>query len=191
MLKQGRFTLLVFILVAGLSACVGTVWTGASLLYDRHNVYKKITDYNLLNKVNQVLAKERIFNNSSCLLDIAVFHGDILIAGHVPTNELLEELKNRMFTVKGYRHLFIEIQVKDTASNSVQDGWITTKIRSQIFRDDSIDPDSFKIVTSDSIVYLMGEVKREEAETVVQIARSTSGVVRVVKLMKYFTYQTQ
>lgn len=190
MMKQGSWIFIVFLLVASLSACMGTVWTGASMLYDRHNVYKKISDYNLLNKVNQVLAEERTFNNSACLLDIVAFHGDILIAGHVPSEDYLEELKSRLARVKGYRHLFIEIKVVQTTSNSIQDSWITTKIRGQIFKDDSIDPNSFKVVTSDGIVYLMGEAKADEAEKVIQIARSTEGVVKVVKLMKYFTYQS-
>ena len=90
MLKQGRFTLLLIILICSLSGCLGTVWTGASLLYDRHDVYKKLNDYNLLLDINNVLAVNRTFNNSSCVLDIAAFNGDILIAGHVPSNELLD-----------------------------------------------------------------------------------------------------
>ncbi|MCL5272910.1 MAG: hemolysin, partial [Gammaproteobacteria bacterium] len=97
MLKQGRFTLLLFIIMAfSLSGCVSTLWTGATLLYDRHDVYKKLNDYNLLAEVNKVLAVNRTFNNSNCVLDLAAFNGDILIAGHVPSEELLDELKQRL-----------------------------------------------------------------------------------------------
>ncbi|KTD44870.1 BON domain-containing protein [Legionella quateirensis] len=190
MRKQGRFILVLLILVCSLSGCIGTVWTGATLLYDRHDVYKKLNDYNLLAEVNRVLAVNRTFNNSSCVLDIAAFNGDILIAGHVPTNELLEELKQRLTKVKHYRRLFNDVHVRQVSSNSVEDSWITTKIRSQIFADDSIDPDAFKIITSDRIVYLMGDVKPDQAAKVIKIARYTTGVERVVKMMRYFTYQS-
>ncbi|MBL7481586.1 BON domain-containing protein [Legionella bononiensis] len=190
MRKQGRFILVLLLMVCSLSGCIGTVWTGATLLYDRHDVYKKLNDYNLLAEVNRVLAVNRTFNNSSCVLDIAAFNGDILIAGHVPNNELLEELKQRLTQVKHYRRLFNEVHVRQISSNSVEDSWITTKIRSQIFADDSIDPDAFKIITSDRIVYLMGDVKPDQAAKVIKIARYTTGVERVVKMMRYFTYQS-
>lgn len=191
MLKQGRFTLLLFIIMAfSLSGCVSTLWTGATLLYDRHDVYKKLNDYNLLAEVNKVLAVNRTFNNSNCVLDLAAFNGDILIAGHVPSEELLDELKQRLSTLKNYRRLFNYVKVMQINSNSVQDSWITAKIRSQIFADDSIDPDAFKIITSDRVVYLMGDVKPEQAAKVIKISRFTSGVEKVVKMMKYFTFQT-
>ena len=189
MLKQGRFTLLLIIIAFSLTGCVGTLWTGATLLYDRHDVYKKLNDYNLLAEVNKVLAVKRTFNNSSCVLDLAAFNGDILIAGHVPSDELLDELKQRLGKLKNYRRLFIYVSVMQVSSNSVQDSWITAKIRSQIFADDSIDPDTFKIITSDRIVYLMGDVKPDQGAKVIKIARFTSGVEKVVNMMKFFTYQ--
>lgn len=189
MLKQGRFTLLLIIMAFSLTGCVGTLWTGATLLYDRHDVYKKLNDYNLLAEVNKVLAVNRTFNNSSCVLDLAAFNGDILIAGHVPSDELLDELKQRLDKIKNYRRLFIYVSVMQVSSNSVQDSWITAKIRSQIFADDSIDPDTFKIITSDRIVYLMGDVKPDQGAKVIKIARFTSGVEKVVNMMKFFTYQ--
>jgi osmotically-inducible protein OsmY len=189
MLKQGRFTLLLIIIAFSLTGCVGTLWTGATLLYDRHDVYKKLNDYNLLAEVNKVLAVNRTFNTSSCVLDLAAFNGDLLIAGHVPSYELLDELKHRLGKLKNYRRLFIYVSVMQVSSNSVQDSWITAKIRSQIFADDSIDPDTFKIITSDRIVYLMGDVKPDQGAKVIKISRFTSGVEKVVNMMKFFTYQ--
>lgn len=207
MLKQGRFIseftgccflqmkwqqiLVILLLSSCLSSCVGSLWTGASLVYDRHDVYKKLNDYHLLVKVNDVLAVNRTFNQPGCVLDIAVFNGDILVAGHVPTEELFEELRSRLAKLREYRRLFNEVHVKVIPSNSVQDTWITTKIRSQIFADDSIDPNAFKVITSDRVVYLMGDVKPDEAEKVVTMARFTKGVKKVIKVMKYFTYQNR
>lgn len=190
MLKQGRNIFFLLTLVFSLSGCIGTLWTGATLIYDRHDVYKKLNDFNILTNINNVLAVNRTFNNSNCVLDIAVFNGDILIAGHVPSNDYLDELKQRLTQVKHYRRLFNYVRVMRVSSNSVEDSWITTKIRSQIFADDSIDPDSFKIITSDRVVYLMGDVKPDQAAKVIKIARFTSGVVKVVKMMRYFTYQS-
>ena len=42
-----------------------------------------------------------------------------------------------------------------------------------------------KVVTENGVVYLLGLVRRKEAESAVEIARSTSGVKKVVKVFEY------
>ena len=159
-------------------------------LFSRHAFYEKLNDYHLFVQVNDVLAVNRTFNRAGCVIDITVFNGDILLTGHLPSQELINEFQLRLSKLKGYRRLFNEMKMKEVASNTVQDSWITTKIRSRIFSDSSIDPNAFKIVTSDRVVYLMGDVKPDQAEKVIKIARSTEAVVQVVKLLQYFTYKT-
>lgn len=191
MLKQGCLPALLVFTVFYLFGCSSsTLWTGANLIYDRHDVYKKLDDYRLYVNVNNILASGKLFSHCAyCVLDIAVFNGDILVAGHVPVQTMHHELQRRLNTVKGYRRLFNETRVYKTSSNAVQDSWITTKIRSQIFADASIDPNAFKVITSDGTVYLMGDVRPDEAATVVHIARYTAGVKQVVKVFKYLVYQ--
>lgn len=189
MLKQGCFALLLTSILLCLPGCVGGLWTGATMVYNRHNVYKKLDDYSLYLKVNNAIMVDNTFKNTESLIDIAIFNGDVLVAGHVPTAEMQTELSRRLAKVRGYRRLFNQVKVSASESNTVQDSWITTKIRGQIFADDSIDPNAFKIVTSDRVVYLMGDVHKEQAEKVINMARRTNDVVRVVKILKYFTYQ--
>lgn len=172
-----------------LSGCMGSLWTGATMVYDRHDVYKKVDDYHLFIKANNAITVDKLFKNCNCVLDITVFNGDVLVAGHVPNSDMLVILTQRLNKIKGYRRLFNEVRVSDTPANSIQDSWITTKIRSQIFADDSIDPNAFKVITTDGVVYLMGDVRLEQAATVISIARHTIGVVRVVRVFKYLVYQ--
>lgn len=189
--KQGRALFILIVLACLLCSCLSNLWTGANLVYDRHDVYKKLSDYHLLVDINNALYADKMFKCERCVLDVAAFNGDILIAGHLPSTELLNEAHHRLANIQGYRHLFIEVAIDQATSNNLSDSWITTKIRSYIFADDSIDPNAFKIVTSDGVVYLMGDVKKEQANKVIAIARSTNGVVRVVKLLNYFTYQSK
>jgi osmotically-inducible protein OsmY len=42
-----------------------------------------------------------------------------------------------------------------------------------------------KVVTENSIVYLMGLVTHAEAERVVDVVRTSAGVQRVVKIFEY------
>lgn len=172
-----------------LTGCFSGIWTGASMVYDRHNMYRKISNYQLSAAVNNALFADKKLRESGCSLDVAVFNNDILLVGHVPTNQDMEEIQRRLAPIKDYRHFYNKITINPNPLNNSQDAWITTKIRSQIFADDSIDPKAFKVMTADGIVYLMGDVMPDQAEKVVTIARNQSGVVQVVKLMQYFTYQ--
>ena len=191
-MKQGR-VVLILILSVILSGCLGEVWTGATMVYDRHNVYKQMHDYHLMIEVTNALFTDKKFKTEGCgdgcSIDLAIFNGDVLLAGHVPSEDYLNEVNRRLSPIHDYKHLFNEIKVDTHPPSNSQDSWITTKIRSRMFADSSIDPKPFKIVTVDGIVYLMGDVKYDQAEKVVNIARQTDGVVRVVKLMRYFTYE--
>lgn len=169
-----------------LTGCLGEVWTGANLVYDRHNVYKKVDDFQLGARGSRALYKDRVFKCPGCSIDLAVVNGDILLAGHVPTGALRKEAQARVMLQKGYRRLFNELAVGAFPDNAIEDNWITAKIRSNMVADADIDPHQFKVVTADRIVYLMGDVNPEQAKKVILIARKCAGVIRVVKLFKYY-----
>ena len=46
-------------------------------------------------------------------------------------------------------------------------------------------PVHVKVVTENSVVYLLGLVKKQEANDATEIARTTSGVRRVVRVFEY------
>jgi osmotically-inducible protein OsmY len=165
--------------------CISNLWTGANLVYDRHDVYQKFGNYQLLSVANNELYPDKIFRCDRCNLDVAAFNDDLLVTGHLPTEELMQELKARLRRVDGYRHLYIEVVQSQETVNRIEDAWITTKIRSQVFADSSIEPNAFKVVTTDSIVYLLGDVLATDGRKIVAIARQTNGVTRVVKLLNY------
>ena len=179
------------VLSALLTGCITNVWTGASWAYDRHNLYKQLSDFQLSAKASRALYKDKIFKRDDCAIDVAIINGDILLAGHVPTDVLRQEALKRITEITGYRRLFNQLSISPMVGSSLQDAWITAKIRSQIFADSTINPKTFKVVTSEQIVYLMGDVIPTEANRVILIARSCRGVKRVVKLFKYYNLSDQ
>lgn len=169
-----------------LTGCITNVWTGVTLVYDRHNIYKKLGDFKLAADAKHALFKDESLKCPECSIDVAVFKGDVLLSGHVPTAELRQEARARVAEVPGYRRIFNQLAINQLTDTTIRDNWITTKIRSGIFADSEIDPHSFKVVTSDQIVYLMGDVIPKEADRVIKIASRCAGVKRVVKLFKYY-----
>lgn len=178
--------LLMLVLSALLTGCITSVWTGANIVYDRHNIYKKLSDYQLAANASRALYQDKMFKRDDCDIDLAIINGDILMAGSVPTVELRQEAFDRLAALKGYRRIFNQLSTTQSNDDTLKDDWITAKIRSQILADSDINPHDFKVVTSDQIVYLMGDVIPEQAARVIHIARACTGVKRVVKLFKYY-----
>ncbi|WP_028389383.1 BON domain-containing protein [Legionella fairfieldensis] len=192
MKKQGYvFFILLWTSPCLLTGCYSELWTGATLIYDRHNVYKKLSDYQLSADIHRLLYNDARFRQEGCAIDVAVFNGDILLAGHVPTLDLRQNAIERISRLTGYRRLFNQLNISKAPGNGLQDSWITAKIRSQIFADSTIDPNVFKVITVDQIVYLMGDVRPQQATKVISLARNTEGVKRVVKLFKYYYLSTK
>jgi len=58
-------------------------------------------------------------------------------------------------------------------------------VKARMVNNNRFSPNHVKVVTEAGVVYLMGLVTREEAEAAVDVARTTSGVSRVVKEFEY------
>ncbi|MDF1756757.1 MAG: BON domain-containing protein [Legionellaceae bacterium] len=171
-----------------LNGCWSSAFTGASLIYDRHNIYIKLNDYHLAGKINQEIYKDKLFKCKKCSIDVAVFNRDVLMVGAVPNRKMRAEAVDRVKSISGSRRIFNQIRLYRGRDDPLLDSWITGNIRSKIIADSTIDPHKFKVVTSDRIVYLMGDVRPSQAEKVILFARRCKGVKRVVKLMRYYKY---
>lgn len=183
---QGRF---VFILISilCLSACVSSLWTGANIIYDRHHIYNKVTDFQLQANANRALYHDKQLKRDDVTLELAVFHRDVLLLGRVPTKALRETVLQRVTNVPNKRRLFNQIEVSHQRENPIEDSFITTQVRARTLADADIDPEAFKVVTFNQLVYLMGDVLPDQAKKVVAIARSCAGVKRVVVLFQYYS----
>jgi len=172
-----------------LSGCgsLSGLWTGASLLYDRHSWFKKIDDFQLRADVARAIYHNKLFKHSMHTVDVAVFNGDLLLAGHVETAELRTALYSHLLAAQlNYRRLFRYVTVASSESNRVLDSWITTQIVTQVLLDTTVDPHAYKVVTVDQVVYLMGDMLPEQALKLIDVARNTDHVRYVVKLLRYY-----
>jgi len=65
------------------------------------------------------------------------------------------------------------------------DTFITSKVKARFVEANRFQINHVKVVTERSVVYLMGIVRRDEGDAAADIARTTRGVQRVVKLFDY------
>ena len=62
---------------------------------------------------------------------------------------------------------------------------LTTVVKTRFLDAGRFQTNHVKVVTEAGVVYLLGIVKRSEAEAATQLASTTRGVARVVRLFEY------
>ncbi len=176
------------LLITLLTGCLGQVWTAVNFIYDRHHFFKQMNDYTLMNNTQQMLAAHDDLKARGCRLEVVAFKGDLLLTGHVSSWAIRAELDKKIRAMGGFKHFYNQIEVKWDQENELIDSWITSSIRTRMLIDSDLDQRAFKVVTTNRIVYLLGNIEPAQGDKVIYIARSTQGVKRVVNLMHYYYY---
>ena len=111
----------------------------------------------------------------------------VLLTGEVPSEESRTSLAERVRAIEKVRQVQNELAVGKPASTDSQgeDAALATKVRARMLLERGFDSDAIKVVANRGTVYLMGMVSRTQAGMAAELARTTSGTRRVVKLFEY------
>lgn len=117
---------------------------------------------------------------------VVSFNGTVLLAGQVKSEELRQSAARAVAKIN-VRRIHNEITVSGETSMVARsnDTWITSKIKSKILVNGDVDGSTVKVVTENGVVYLMGLVSKQEAGIITEIARTTAGVQKVVRIFEY------
>lgn len=115
------------------------------------------------------------------------FNGVVLIVGQTPNEELRKTAARVASEVQRVKVVHNEITVGPKLSLLARnnDALITTSAKSRLLADSNIPGRRIKVVTEAGVVYLMGLVRRSEADLAVQAVQQVGGVQRIVKLFEY------
>jgi osmotically-inducible protein OsmY len=161
--------------------------TGAQVVYDRHNLQKKLNNhYAALQAYRSIYIDRDDYKNTS--VSVSAFNDILLITGQTPTAKQKTEIGQLVKDVAENREVynFAEVSSPSSYLTEMSDGWITTKIKAQYIASSEIDPNLIKVITENGTVFLLGVLTPEQADVAVQIARTTTGVQNVVKLFSYY-----
>ena len=120
-------------------------------------------------------------------INVTSYNRLALLTGEVPNAASREEAERIARGVENVRGVFNELQVSGNSSLTVRsnDSFITTKVKARFVDGQKFSAVHVKVVTENSIVYLMGLVKRAEADAATEVARTTGGAQKVVRLFEY------
>ena len=172
-----------------LSCCVPLVIAGAAggtalVVADRRSVGAQADDeaieLKIVNNIGATYADTVHVNATS-------YNGVVLLTGEVPTPEIKTSIVQVARNTPKVREVDDELVVGANSSIGARtnDSYITSKVKARFVEENKFPANNVKVVTERQVVYLMGLVRHVESDAAVQIARTTSGVVRVVKLFEY------
>jgi osmotically-inducible protein OsmY len=183
------FFFLLFALPAlALQGCVemAVVGAGAAVMSaaDRRTTGAQVDDEGIeLRVVNRI--SERF--GDKVHVNVTSYNRSVLITGEVPDAAAKSEIEKIVSGTANVRSVTNDLQVAAGASLSsrANDTTITGKVKARFVDANQFNAFHVKVVTEASVVYLMGIVTEREAAAAVEVARTTGGVRKVVKVFEY------
>ena len=180
--------LAVLVLLPLLGGCIAALAGGAAagglMAADRRTTGIYTEDENIEWKVSLAISQKL---GDKVHVNVTSFNRIVLLTGEAPTEELRQEIEKTAKGVENIRELRNEVVVATptTIGTWSEDSYITTKVKSRMLGNSDVSANNVKVVTENGVVYLMGLVTRKEGNAAAQVASTTSGVKKVVKVFEY------
>jgi osmotically-inducible protein OsmY len=180
--------LLVLALTGLLAGCgIAVLGGGAAavgVMEDRRTSGTMFDDEGIERSVMRTL-RERYGDNTH--VNVTSFNRAVLLTGEVPDEARKAEIEKIALAIANVRGVTNELQLAGVSSLGARanDSFITSKIKARLLDSTKVNPVHVKVVTEAGVVYLLGLVTEQEANDAVEVARTTGGVRKVVKVFEY------
>jgi len=189
---NGKGLLLLILCIPVLSGCallvaagVATgVGTGVAMSNDRRTSGIFVEDEGIEMKSGRRISEKY---GSNVHINVTSYNRNVLLTGEAPSDAAKADIGNLVKGVENVRNVINEISVGPTSTygSRSSDTLITSKVKGRFIDVGKFQVNHVKVITENRVVYLLGLVNRKEADNAVEIAGSTSGVRKVVKVFEY------
>jgi len=167
------------------AAVVGGAAVGTSVALDRRTAGVYVSDQEI-----ELRAQARLreaFPQKTDNISATSYNRQVLLTGQVPDEATRSRASDVVKSIPDVRTVFNELTVSGITSltSDANDVALTSQVKARMLRDERVPGTKIKVVTEAGVVYLMGLVTKTEAEAATHIARTTSGVAKVVTLFEY------
>jgi osmotically-inducible protein OsmY len=172
----------------GLQGCPAIIGLGAgaavSSLEDRRSTGTQLDDSAIESRAKTRIG-ERIGERGH--VNVTAYNRAVLLTGEAWDEATRAEIEKIVAGLPNVRSVTNEIQVAgaSSATSRANDTAITAKVKGQFVNVKGLNPLHVKVVTEAGVVYLLGLVTEAEAEAATDLARTTGGVRKVVKVFEY------
>jgi osmotically-inducible protein OsmY len=191
-MRKILFTLFCLISVSCLQGCIAAGAlavggaTGVAIAADHRSYHTMKQDNYTAHYIRQQISQNACLASSSHIVVVS-YNNVVLLAGETTTPEFRDQVVQIAQGSPNVKRIFNEITIQPPISlyQRSTDSTITTNVKTRMIATTNVCARNFKVVTENKVVYLMGITSRDEAEIAAEVARNSSGVCRVVKLVEY------
>ena len=177
--------LCVFALEGCVPAAIGVAaGVGVYSAYDRRTTGAQVDDEGIELRVSNRISERY---GDKVHVNVTSYNRVVMLTGEVPTAEIRDELDKSISGLAGVRGVTNETKVGPHTAFSARanDSAITGKVKARFVDANRFNAVHVKVVTEDSTVYLLGIVTEKEGNAAAELARTTSGVRKVIKVFEY------
>lgn len=169
----------------GQEAVLVPVAAGSWFNQDRRSAKTIIGDQSITVKANIAIAKNQPIWKASHISTLS-YNNAILLVGQTKNNIYRQDIEKIVQKINGIGTIYNQITVGPSISLDKRacDTWITTKVKSRIINNNNVGINRVKVITEDSVVYLMGALTPDEYNAAINIARCVPGVKKVVTVFE-------
>jgi len=169
-----------------LSGCFGVALVGAATgvkaITDRRSIGTQADDTAIELKAGNYLSQEV---KESSNINLTSYNRRVLLTGEVPSEAIKTQVGNEIARIENVLNVWNELAVagKSTLASRTNDSYITSKVKARFIDDNEVSAHHVKVITENGVVFLLGIVSRSEADAAIRVARTTSGVRKVVSVL--------
>ena len=147
-----------------------------------------IDDWELETSIG-VNIKKAGYELKSSHININSYNRIVLLTGQAPSSEARSLAAEIAKNYRGVRQVYNEIKVSGPTSfiARTNDAWLSAKVKTKLMASEEIESSSFKVVTENGIIYLMGLISQKKAATALELTSEVGGAVKVVSVLEYTT----
>ena len=189
-MRRDRYLALLALIPAALAlqGCPAVIGAGGlaamTSLEDRRTTGTQMDDSAIESRAGTRIA-ERIGERAH--VNVTAFNRQVLLTGEAWDEATRAEVEKIVAEVPNVRSITNELQVAGASSMGARasDTSITARVKGRFINVQGLNPVHVKVVTEAGVVYLLGLVTESEADVATELARTTGGVRKVVKIFEY------
>jgi osmotically-inducible protein OsmY len=182
-------SILLLATAAALQGCVPAVVVGAGAAGAMSYEDRRTTGVQIDDEGIELRAGNRIGERygEKAHVNVTSFNRGVLLTGEVPDEKAKQDIEKIAASVPNVRIVTNELRVAAPSSFSdrANDSAITGKVKAHFVDAGKFSAVHVKVVTEASVVYLLGLVTDTEGKLAAEIASTTGGVKKVVKVFDY------
>lgn len=176
------------LLTGCVAAVVGGAAAGVLVATDRRSIGTQLADQNI-----ELVAAGNVQKaiGSRGHVDIVSYYRKVLLVGEVPTEEDKAKVVAAVTATPDIASVVNDLVVmpNEPLEQRSDDTVITARVKTNLLNANGVPANSIKVITARGNTYLMGRLTQREADLATEVARTTVGVKRVVRVVDIISAQ--